>query len=167
MVNFFLLKMGIKMKYLLTIIVAISLTSCYFMDISKKDVDYIKKVNVVDMSHKFPISQESEIWGKTQKFIAEYSTNRISTVTPELIQTYETSSSFAWTISKIKYEKDFELMIKVNYINAFGGGDDMSKFQEKMLMQYLLTGEFDKRFLNCNTPDCRQVLEPNKIKTID
>jgi hypothetical protein len=91
--------MGIKMKYLLTIIVAISLTSCYFMDISKKDVDYIKKVNVVDMSHKFPISQESEIWGKTQKFIAEYSTNRISTVTPELIQTYETSSSFAWTIS--------------------------------------------------------------------
>ena len=68
--------------------------------------------------------------------------------THELIQTYQVENCFTWDISKIKYENDFEIIVKERWVNIFGGADEMSRFLEKALIHYLLSGHSNKKIMN-------------------
>jgi hypothetical protein len=111
------------------------------MDFTKSDIQYIKSVNAIDMNQRFLNEKESEIWGKIQYFISQFVKSRIQTLSPELIQTYQVDNEFRWDINKIKYEKDFQVLVKVKWMNIFSDCEIMDRFQEKALIHYLNTGE--------------------------
>lgn len=140
---------------------------------SKEEVSIITKINNTDDNIKFPIEKEAEIWSKTQLFMATYVATPMKTITPEMILTpgyekeaigqmgsntmYSVKYQYSWSINKIKYEKDFQLIIKVKWNNVFGGGQEMEEFQKKALIHYLKTGEVVPKLMDC------YYCKPNKI----
>ncbi|HPD34211.1 MAG TPA: hypothetical protein PKV40_07700, partial [Candidatus Kapabacteria bacterium] len=83
-----------KKVYSINFFIIFSITSliisgCSTIDITRQDIDYVKKVNSEIDSLQFPNDKENEIWAKIQLFLSEYSNARIQIISPEHIETYQ------------------------------------------------------------------------------
>jgi hypothetical protein len=103
---------------------------------------YLAKAAAFPNTFRVPKTNSDLAWQRAQVFVANYSSMKIQTSTPNVLETYTPFGSdvtFGYSINRLDVGDSTEFNVKCVYGNMFSGGDAVNNAHLAAL--YIATGE--------------------------